>query len=133
MDLVPVLTNIATMPDASRGRLERTQWQALPNWGTDDPSAALTAFLQGCLVLKTQQVWLNVCNLAEQLKGQPAAAITQFFETEFEPYQAVNANNSETGIVTGYYEPLLRGSRNRTAEFRYPIYAPPQDLISVEL
>ncbi len=127
------LTNTATIPDASRGRLERTQWQALPNWGTDDSSAALTAFLQGCPVLKTQPAWLNACNVADQLKGQPAKAITQFFEAEFEPYQAINANNSETGIVTGYYEPLLRGSRTQTAEFRYPIYAPPQDLISVDL
>ena len=98
------LTNTATIPDASRGRLERTQWQALPNWGTDDSSAALTAFLQGCPVLKTQPAWLNACNVADQLKGQPAKAITQFFEAEFEPYQAINANNSETG---GALVPLL--------------------------
>ena len=132
-NLTSLLTNTVTLSDASRGRLERTRWQALPNWGSDDLSAALAAFLQGCPVLKTQPAWLNVCNMAEQLKGQAAAAITHFFETEFEPHQAVNANNSETGIVTGYYEPLLRGSRTRTAEFRYPIYAPPQDLISVDL
>jgi membrane-bound lytic murein transglycosylase A len=37
------------------------------------------------------------------------------------------------GVVTGYYEPLLRGSRTRTPAYRYPIYAVPQDLVVIDL
>jgi membrane-bound lytic murein transglycosylase A len=35
-------------------------------------------------------------------------------------------------LFTGYHEPLLRGSRVRTARFRYPIYRRPDDLVDVE-
>ena len=105
-------------------------------------------------MLKSLPAWANVCAKGEALlatanaadmkstievrtKSATAAraktAITQFFESEFAPYQVINADNSKTGIVTGYYEPLLRGSRTQTTEYRYPIYAPPQDLITVDL
>jgi membrane-bound lytic murein transglycosylase A len=35
--------------------------------------------------------------------------------------------------VTGYYEPLLKGDRVRTERARYPLYAAPDDLITVDL
>jgi membrane-bound lytic murein transglycosylase A len=105
----------------------------LPGWGTDDVTLALDAFLQGCPTLSSQPVWAKVCVAGAQLKSRSTASVTRFFETEFEPYHAINADETDTGVVTGYYEPLLRGSRTRTAEFRYPIYAPPQDLITVDL
>ncbi len=40
---------------------------------------------------------------------------------------------STLGRVTGYYEPLLKGSRVRTDRYRYPLYAPPDDLLTVDL
>lgn len=116
-----------------RGRLERTTFASLPGWGTDDVTMALDAFLQGCAALNSQPMWSKVCTEGARLKPRSSTNITRFFETEFEPYHAVNADNSDTGVVTGYYEPLLRGSRTRSAEFRYPIYASPQDLITVDL
>lgn len=121
-------------PDPTRGRLERTTWQALPAWGSDDPTEALSAFLQGCTVLNTRPEWQNACARAQNLPS-PARGnvVTRFFEENFEPFQVINADESNTGIVTGYYEPLLRGSRTRTDVFRYPLYAPPQDLITIDL
>jgi membrane-bound lytic murein transglycosylase A len=132
-DLAPITEPAPAPAELPRGRLERTTFSALPGWGTDDVTVALDAFLQGCPALNSQPVWANVCVTGAQLKSRSAAVVTRFFETEFEPYHAVNADNSDTGVVTGYYEPLLRGSRTRTAEFRYPIYASPQDLITVDL
>jgi membrane-bound lytic murein transglycosylase A len=35
-------------------------------------------------------------------------------------------------LFTGYHEPLLHGSRVRTARFRYPIYRRPDDLVEIE-
>jgi membrane-bound lytic murein transglycosylase A len=45
----------------------------------------------------------------------------------------VNADETSAGMVTGYYEPLLKGSRTPTKRFRYPIYAVPQDLVTIDL
>ena len=36
-------------------------------------------------------------------------------------------------MVTGYYEPQLRGSRKRTATYRYPVYGVPEDLLVIDL
>src|SRR3546814_10409990 len=33
-----------------------------------------------------------------------------------------------TGKLTGYFEPLLDGSRRRDARFKYPVYGVPHDL-----
>jgi membrane-bound lytic murein transglycosylase A len=33
-------------------------------------------------------------------------------------------------LFTGYYEPLLRGSLSPSHKYRYPIYRPPQDLVT---
>ncbi len=36
-------------------------------------------------------------------------------------------------LITGYYEPLIAGSRRRTREYDVPVYGPPGDLIRVDL
>ena len=59
--------------------------------------------------------------------------IARFFKENFEPYQVINSDNSTSGLVTGYYEPLLFGSRMRTERYRYPIYAAPHDLLTIDL
>ena len=53
--------------------------------------------------------------------------------TNFSPWQATNPDGGENGLITGYYEPLLRGSRVRSERYRYPLYTRPDDLVSVEL
>src|SRR5206468_3474817 len=56
-----------------------------------------------------------------------------FFETHFIPYQVAAADGGETGLITGYYEPLLDGSRTSTARFTVPLYAAPDDLLTIDL
>jgi membrane-bound lytic murein transglycosylase A len=117
-----------------RGRLERAGWEALANFASDDPSDALTAFLQSCSMLLVKTEWVDVCTSASALPAtRTADTVRQFFRANFEPWRVINADESDTGVVTGYYEPLLRGSRVKTAEFRYPLYSAPQDLITVDL
>jgi membrane-bound lytic murein transglycosylase A len=36
-------------------------------------------------------------------------------------------------LFTGYYAPLVHGSRTREGPYRHPLYAPPDDLVSVDL
>lgn len=51
----------------------------------------------------------------------------------FQPYQLVGDGGRNEGLATGYYEPLLRGSRTLKGGFRYPIYGTPDDLITIDL
>lgn len=36
-------------------------------------------------------------------------------------------------LFTGYYEAMLKGSRNRSDTFQYPLYSTPEDLIRIDL
>lgn len=40
---------------------------------------------------------------------------------------------SESLIVTGYFEPVLTGSLTKDEKFRYPIYRPPEDMVTIKL
>lgn len=118
-----------------RGRLVPADWRDIPDWDLDDTQPALAAFEQGCPVLRTQTDWVRVCDRATALlaTNPDRAAASAFFRANFAPHKVLNANESDNGTVTGYYEPLLRGSRTRTSVYRYPVYAQPQDLVQVDL
>jgi peptidoglycan lytic transglycosylase A len=111
--------------------LEAVNWTEVSGWMDDDPGAAWETFLRSCTRLKAQSAWRESCALAQQLP--PGASVRGFFETHFLPYRVANADGSVQGLVTGYYEPLLRGSRTKGGPYRYPLYAAPEDLLIVDL
>lgn len=113
--------------------LVATEWGALPDWNSDNLAEALPAFLLSCAGLKSLAEWQPACSGAAQVRKADAAAARQFFETNFTPYEVRNADGSAEGLVTGYYEPLLHGSRAADKTYRYPVYGVPDDLLVVDL
>jgi membrane-bound lytic murein transglycosylase A len=111
--------------------LEAVSWAEVSGWMNDDPGAAWEAYLRSCTRLKAQAAWRESCALAAQLPA--GASVRDFFETHFLPYRVANADGSVQGLATGYYEPLLRGSREKAGPYRYPLYAAPEDLLIVDL
>ena len=77
--------------------------------------------------------WHRVCAEAARVARNDPDAQRRYFEANFTPYRVTNPDGTQSGLVTGYYEPLLQGSRKRTARFRYPLHAPPPDLVAVDL
>lgn len=110
-----------------------SEWTALPGWREDDLTAAWGAFLQSCRSPKNQAVWQETCAAAAQLNAPSSDEIRGFFEARLVPYRIVNPDGSEDGLITGYYEPLLNGSRSRSARYRYPLYGVPDDLLTIDL
>jgi membrane-bound lytic murein transglycosylase A len=108
-------------------------WDAVAGWSEDDPTQAWNAFLQSCAALKSQPVWQPVCSAASALQQHDSATLRAFFEANFVPYQVNNPDGSSQGLVTGYYEPQLNGSRRPSARYRYPLYAAPEDLLVIDL
>jgi len=74
-----------------------------------------------------------VCAAAAGIDGNRAGAVRAFFESHFIAYQVAGADGVDTGLVTGYYEPLLAGSRTRSARYPVPLYGVPDDLLVVDL
>lgn len=113
-------------PEAKVERKERvTDWHNLPGWSQDQPMAAWSAFQESCSRLKRKPLWKEVCEDAESVDPLNAEAIQQFFETRFTPYRVTNSDGSATGLITGYYEPILRGSRVRGGPYQTPLYRYP--------
>jgi len=112
-------------------------WSALPGWGDDPLEQAWPAFRAGCQALVASPsraaTWQSVCTDGERVDGGDAAAVRAFLETHFSPYQVRAADGSEVGLVTGYYEPLLAGSRARSSRYPVPLYGVPDDLLVVDL
>lgn len=127
----PVCPGPVTPPEPAKP-LQPAAWADLPDWPADDLGAALAAFLQSCRSLKPEP-WRATCEEALRLAGADGAALRAFFERRFQPWQVANADNSREGLITGYYEPLLKGSRRPSARFSHPIYGVPDDLLVVDL
>ena len=51
-----------------------------------------------------------------------------FFERNFRPLRISKLGDS-AGLLTGYYEPIVDGSRSPTGIFKVPIYRRPPDLV----
>jgi membrane-bound lytic murein transglycosylase A len=132
----PPLPAVGTT-DTGRALLRPVAFQALPGWADDALADAWPAWLASCSALVAQAttaiVWHEPCALATAIDPRDAAAVRTFFEEHFTAYQALAPDGQESGLVTGYYEPLLNGSRVRSPRNRYPLYAPPDDLLTIDL
>ena len=129
----------APPPFASTGRVVYTPvaFDALPGWTADSLDAAWPALLVGCRALlagaSTRDLWAATCNDAAALPAPDGAAARAFFEAHFTAYRVADDAGNDTGLVTGYYEPLLTGSRVRTEQFGVPLYGVPDDLLVIDL
>jgi len=123
--------------EPGRALLRPVAFQELPGWSDDTLADAWPAFSAGCSMLLAQAAtvitWHEPCAAATQLDPRDTASIRAFFEQHFTAYQALAPDGQDTGLVTGYYEPLLHGSRVRSERNRYPLYAPPEDLLTIDL
>ena len=113
--------------------LKPVAWADVAFWKDDAVGESWAAFLQSCSTLVKRSAWQAVCTEAKAMAAPGDAAARAFFEQRFQPYQATAEDGGEEGLVTGYYEPLLKGDRVRTDRARHPLYATPDDLISVDL
>ena len=105
----------------------RAGWSQLTSWNQDRPEEAWRAFLASCGALKRQPAWARVCAEADTT---PILEARGFFERNLTPWRMSGAS---TSLITGYYEPLLTGSRTRKAPYLTPLYAAPPDLLTIDL
>lgn len=116
--------------------LQETDWAEV-DLAQDNLTAAWNAWLQSCSTLRNREPWQATCQAAFALSANGSKigdqAIETYLRQYFTVYRAINEDGTDTGLITGYYEPLLRGSRFRTDVYRYPLYGKPGDLITVDL
>lgn len=132
----PPATQTPKIPEY--GLLKPSSWESIEGFNQENLRLAWPAWQQSCTTLKNKPAWQKVCAAAQQMDvefdNQPSdATIFAYLKTYFSVYQATNADGTDTGLMTGYYEPQLKGSRTQSEKFPYPLYTTPPDLISVAL
>ena len=120
------------LPISLANNLRPAAWSDLPGWAEDSALDAFASFLHGCAALRNRVEWQKACADAADT-ARDDASLRRFFEVGFTPYAIVNPDGSTEGTITGYYEPLLRGSRKPSPQYRYPVFAVPDDLLVVDL
>jgi membrane-bound lytic murein transglycosylase A len=121
-------------PSAPAGPVLRpVAFNAVPGWERDDLREAWPAFLSSCEVMVKRAAWKEPCSVARTVDAGNIGAIRAFFEAFFVPHQVYNPDGSDNGLITGYYEPLLNGSRKRGGPYQTPLHRAPEDLLTVDL
>jgi membrane-bound lytic murein transglycosylase A len=121
-------------------QLEPITWANVDGWADDDQAAAFGTFLTSCKpflarkrVTDTRPIYgalREVCKRAAAAGplGTDKEKARAFFEDNFRPVRVAKLGES-TGLLTGYYEPIVDGSRFPNPEFHTPLYRRPRDLV----
>ncbi len=124
--------DLAKIPDY--GLLKKSDWSAIESsLESDNLLPAWTAWLRSCSSLKQKDAWKKVCDLTDSIKEPSNENIQNYFKKYFNVYTATNLDGSDTGMITGYYQPILKGSKVKTVQYKVPLYTTPKDLITVDL
>jgi membrane-bound lytic murein transglycosylase A len=118
-------------------------WVELPGWWDDDGLGVAFAAFRRCALrdldkpYRTGQMGVNSAAFAsayERARSVETLAQTEarrFFELHFVPCK-VAPENGEAGFVTGFYEPEVEASFEKTRHFRYPLLSRPSDLVDID-
>jgi membrane-bound lytic murein transglycosylase A len=135
-------SSVADVPGPLRVRdaqVEPVGWDKVDGWDKDDHAAAFATFLVSCRPIvvtahpagESRPMYAGlhaVCRRALRAGTLGADAARKFFEDNFRPVRITKLGDS-AGFLTGYYEPVVEGSRFPTREFHVPIYRRPPDLL----
>jgi membrane-bound lytic murein transglycosylase A len=108
-------------------RLKPISFAEIKGWAGDDHAAALRAFIKSAHADPELRYGDAAILLGD---GVSREAARRFFEDLYTPY--VVENPREGGLVTGYYEPEVNGSRERGGKFQVPVYRRPDDIVQVK-
>lgn len=113
-------------------------WSDVPGWSEDDQLGAFKTFRVSCNPISLQRnappdakplgaSLRDPCDAAKKATVTDSAQARHFFEQHFLPV-SISKLGEGAGFVTGYYEPVVEGSRTQSEVFSVPIYRRPSNL-----
>jgi membrane-bound lytic murein transglycosylase A len=117
-------------------------WGDIAGWNDDDHLQAFKAFRISCKPISAQHDPVadskadvkalgsslrDPCSAARAADISDGARAKAFFEAHFLPLR-ISRLGEDQGFVTGYYEPILDGSRTKTDVYTVPVYRRPSNL-----
>jgi membrane-bound lytic murein transglycosylase A len=117
-------------------------WTDIAGWREDDHLQAYKAFRLSCKPISAQREppadpkadpkalgtsLRDPCRAARAADIADGAKAKAFFEKHFLPLR-ISRIGEDDGFVTGYYEPVIDGSRTQTDVYSVPVYRRPSNL-----
>jgi membrane-bound lytic murein transglycosylase A len=111
---------------------EAVDWAKIDGWAEDDHLTAFGAFMQSCKAILRNgpgnrailRGLHEACTVAAKLTPKDSKEAREFFEQNFRPVR-ITPKGETAGFLTGYYEPIVDGSREPNEEFIHPLYRTP--------
>lgn len=101
-------------------------WEQLPGWEADRTAEAWVALLRGCD--RAAAAWRALCAEARLTDPADDRSARAWLVQRLQPYRVEALDGSTSGLLTGYFEPLVEASRSRRGPYQVALYAPPADL-----
>lgn len=107
----------------------------MDGWQDDRHAEIWPALENNCIAMASKPVWQEICAAMNQLQPDEIDddSVRAFFEAWFIPHRLYGEKGKPEGLITGYYEPLLFGSKTPDQRFRYPLYREPDSLLTMDL
>jgi membrane-bound lytic murein transglycosylase A len=115
----------------AKARWVQASWGDLPGWQADRHGEWWPALVKGCE--RPAAGWQRLCEEARRLGadwGQRVGDgfVREWIETQLQPWRVTTLDGQGSGLLTGYFEPLLEGRRTPDARFAWPLHRPPAGL-----
>jgi membrane-bound lytic murein transglycosylase A len=101
----------------------------LPGWSDDRSAELWPALLRSCE--KPAPGWAALCPQAHAATAAPGWGDTSartWLEQRLQPYRVESPEGATTGLITGYYEPLVEATRVAKGSSRIALYETPANL-----
>jgi len=99
---------------------------ALPGWSNDELDGLRVTLARQCSLARPPLPWPGLCR---QLPAPENLA--RWIVERFDAWPLVGADGKREGLLTGYYEPILHGTRTRVDATQVPLLARPDDLLAL--
>ena len=94
----------------------------------------IPAYTFGARKITTKELTDSNEEFIKILESSPAAQdFDRLLKEKFDVFQLAGRDSTGTVVFSSYYEPTLEASLNKTKKYRYPIYAKPEDLLTINL
>ncbi len=109
-----------------KSRWVPVRWAELPGFQDDPLYEAWNAWIRSCE--RPGPVFASLCGEVRRLSLASAQEQRAWMVTRLQPYRVETRQGATEGLLTSYYEPVLKASRQAGGIYQVPLYRPPATL-----
>ena len=122
----PEKTRIPPVSGQPVSRWVAARWEDLPGFSDDRLHEAWNAWVRSCE--RPPAAFARLCPEVRRLSIGTAPEQRAWMLQHLQPYRIETTSGTQDGLLTGYYEPQLKATRQQRAGYNVPLYSVPTGL-----